>query len=87
MKLITGVCLMLVVLGILSGYFLSGNIFGSVMGLCIAACLAVLLYCLVSIFKRNAATIMLDPFQDAPSFVNLDPSQLPRGAYDRESDG
>lgn len=87
MKVFVGICLMLMACGALLGWFFMGGISGSMLGLVLTGCIALPFYCIASVFKHNAAALAAGSVQDPPSFVNLDPSQLPRGAYDRDSDG
>jgi hypothetical protein len=81
MKIITRVCLLIMALGLVLGWILLGGFGGSIIGLFVTGCLAIPLYCLTSVFTRNAVVIGADPFQDTPSSINLDRSQLPKGAY------
>ena len=87
MKLITGICILLLTLGVILGWFLFQGFAGSAVGLILAGCLAVPLYCLGSVFTRKAPFVGEAPFQDTSSSVKNDPSQLPKSAYNRLSDG
>ena len=83
MSIVARICLGVLTLGILIGFF-TGGIVGSIVGLFLAGVIAVPLYCLTNIFKRDAAVVNVweDPFSDVPSYSRNDPSQLPKAAYE-----
>jgi len=86
MKMIAGICLLLLTFGMILGWFLLGGFSGSAIGLCLAGCLALPLYCLASVFRRTSPVVEESSFGETAS-AHLDPSQLPASAYNRLNDG
>ena len=82
MKIITRICLLIMALGVILGWFLFGGFWGSVGGLLLAGFVTVPLYCLAGVFARSTVPLWNDPLRDTPSSVPLDRSQLARGAYE-----
>ena len=87
MKIITGICVLLLSLGIIGGWFFFQGVVGSALGLLLAGCVAIPLYTLSSVFTRNARAIQETSSQETSSAIPLDPSQLPKSAYSRLADG
>ena len=81
MKIIARICLLFIALGIVLGWFVWGGFAGSAVGLMLAGCLAVPLYCLSSVFAYNRARVVWNNPLEA-SVRKLDPSQLPEAAYE-----
>ena len=88
MSIVARICLGILALGILIGLF-TGGITGSIVGLFLAGIIAVPIYCLTNVFKRDvaAANTWADPLSDLPSYSRNDPSQLPKGAYQPTTGG
>jgi hypothetical protein len=82
MSIVARICLGVLALGILIGLFTEG-IVGGIVGFFLAGTIAVPLYCLTNVFKRDAAAVNMweDPLSDVPSSSRNDPSQLPKAAY------
>lgn len=87
MKMITGMCVLLLALGVICGWFFFEGVVGSALGLLLAGCVAVPLYTLGSVFTRNARVVRETSSQETSSSINLDPSQLSKSAYNRLTDG
>ena len=86
MKIVAGICLLLLMCGMLLGWLLVGGLAGSAIGVCLAGCLALPLYCLASVMTRHAPVGEESPFGETAS-AHHDPSQLPAAAYQRLNDG
>lgn len=87
MKFLAYVYVLPLALGLVFGWFPFGGVSGSVLGLFIATCIVVPLYCLVSAFARQVAIVAESSFQDAHLSVNPDVSRLPLVAYDQIGPG
>ena len=85
MSIIARICLGVLALGILIGLF-TGEIVNSIVG---AGIIAVPLYCLTNVLKRDAEAVNVweDPCSDRPSYSRRDPSQLPKAAYQPNQGG